>query len=305
VSLLFAGCAARTEIVHAVPPPPGIVQVRAGGGNESALPQDSLRTFMTKVRELAAEARPQPRVPATTIEGSDRRLGLALAAAAVRPAAETFRAVAEEYCRLGVLDTAHEYLNKALRIDPEDAATHEALARLWRDSGFPGLGLGDAYRALHYAPSSAPAQNTLGTLLQALGHHEAARDRYERALHFDPTAAYALNNLCYVMILEGRPEKAVPMCREALRRDPAMAAARNNLGVAYAASGDAFSAQNAFFSGGDHARAFYNVGIVELARRRPTYAIRAFLEAQAIRPSVAITARLREAERLQKSGGGD
>lgn len=304
VSLMFAGCAARTEIEHAVPPPPGIVDVRAGGSSESGPPPDSLKTFIAKVREVTAQARPQ-RAPATTIEGSDPRLIAALTAAALRPAIETFRAVAEEYCRLGVFDTAYEYLNKALRIDPQNGATHDALARLWRDAGFPGLALGDAYRALHYSPSSAAANNTLGTILQALGEREASRVRYQRALSLEPTAAYALNNLCYAWMLEGRADKAIPMCREAIRTDPGLTVARNNLGVAYAVAGDMHLAQEAFSAAGDRARASYNVGIMELARRRPGEAVKAFREAQALRPGVAVTARLHQAERLQKNGGDD
>jgi Tfp pilus assembly protein PilF len=67
------------------------------------------------------------------------------------------------------VDKAHYYLVKALELAPKEAATHEAMARLWRDAGMPHLALGDAYRAVHYDPVSAPARNTLGTVFQALG----------------------------------------------------------------------------------------------------------------------------------------
>lgn len=305
VSVTLAGCAARKVVNHAMPPLPGVVEVRPAGGVEQAPPQDSLRTFIAKVRELAAEARPEPRVPATTVEGSDRQLALMLAAAAAQPAPATFRAAAEEYRRLGILDTAHDYLVKALSMDAKDAATHDALARLWRDAGFPDLGLGDAYRALHYAPSSAVAHNTLGTILQALGFAAEARDQFQHAARLAPDAAYPLNNLCYAWTVEGRGDQAVPFCREAIRTDPRLVAARNNLGLAYAVAGNVGAAREAFAAQGDRARAQYNVGVMELARRRPADAIRAFREAQALRPSPAVAARLRQAESLQRNGGDD
>jgi len=91
------------------------------------------------------------------------------------PSPETLRAAANEYALAGVNDRAFEYLNRSIALAPRDAAGYDALARLWRDSGFPQLGLGDAYRAVYYAPASAIAHNTLGTLLQALGHRDAAR----------------------------------------------------------------------------------------------------------------------------------
>ena len=64
-------------------------------------------------------------------------------------------------------------------------------------------GLGDAYRSVYYAPSSATAQNTLGTVLGAMGAVADSRRAYERALALDPRAAYVLNNLCYLSFLEG------------------------------------------------------------------------------------------------------
>ena len=77
------------------------------------------------------------------------------------------------------------------------------MARLWRDAGFPQLGLADAHRAVYFAPASPEARNTLGTILQALGHRQLARQEYERALKMNPKASYALNNLCYVSLLDG------------------------------------------------------------------------------------------------------
>jgi Flp pilus assembly protein TadD len=74
-----------------------------------------------------------------------------------------------------------------------------------------GFGLGDADRAIHYAPRSAAAHNTLGTLLAALGSWPNARLEFERALDLDPGASYAAANLCYVDGVEGRTSPACPV----------------------------------------------------------------------------------------------
>ena len=298
LSLGLAGCAART---------PGLAPALPASGAAlpqlAAPPQESLETFMAKVRKLAAEARPQ-RSAAMTVEGHDPRLAAALAAASIRPAPETFRMVAGEYHRLGIADRAHEYLNRAIALNPQDAATYDALARMWRDWGFPNVALGDAYRAVYYAPSSPSARNTLGTIFQALGKREFARVQYERALQLDPSAAYALNNLCYGWILDGDARRAATACLQALQLEPGLAAASNNLGLAYAAAGQFDAARAAFDSSKDRAAALYNLGIVHLARRHYSDAIKAFQAAQAVRPAMRLAAaRERQAATLSRAGG--
>ena len=191
----------------------------------------------------------------------------ALGAAVAHPSPETYRAVADEYLRLGIADKAHEYLDRALAIAPNDGAVYEARARIWRDGGFPERALSDAHRAVYFAPASAVARNTLGTVLQALGRHAQARQQYERALVLDSRAAYALNNLCYAWILEHQPAKAVKACEAAIEAAPSLQAARNNLGLAYAVGGNIEAARGAFDAAGDAAAAQYNVGIVTVLRR--------------------------------------
>lgn len=259
---------------------------------------------MAKVRTLASEARPE-RIPAATIEQQDARLAAALLAAAAQPEPETFRAVAREYRRLHVDDRAHEYLNKALALDRRDAATYDALARVWRDSGFPHLALGDAHRAVYYAPASAVVRNTFGTILQALGQKQEARVQYELALQLDPAAGYALNNLCYGWILEGDAPRAAQACEQALRVDPELTAANNNLGILYAATGNVEAARSAFAQSGDKAAVLYSLGIVHLARREYREATKAFKSAQQARPTRQTAARVRQAEALSTAGGGE
>jgi len=297
---MLVGCAARREaqVAH-----PAVIDV-PGASLAGKAPGDSLETFMAKVRTLASEARPD-RIPAATVEQQDTRLAAALLAATVQPDPETFRTVAREYKRLHIADQALEYLHRALRMDRHDAATHDAIARVWRDSGFPNLALGDAQRAVYYAPASPVVRNTFGTILQALGQKKEARGQYELALRLDPAAAYALNNLCYGWILEGDAPKAAQACQQALSVDPELAVAQNNLGILYAATGNVEAARSAFAQSGDKAAVLYNLGIVHLARREYREATDAFKAAQQARPTRLAAARIRQAEALSGTGGGE
>src|SRR4029450_5681722 len=106
--------------------------------------------------------------------------------------------VAKEYRRLGIMDAAFDHLTAATRLDPRDAAAYDARARIWRDWGFPELGMGDSARAVFFAPRSAAAHNTRGTLLAAAGLEVEARREFEKALALDPNAGFARANLCRV-----------------------------------------------------------------------------------------------------------
>ena len=104
--------------------------------------------------------------------------------------------MAAAYRQAGVRDKAYDYLSEGLRHDPTDAALHDALARAWRDWGFPDRGLTAAHRAVYYAPRSAEARNTLGTVLWALGQRAEARRRSKQAVGARPARLVRLAQLC-------------------------------------------------------------------------------------------------------------
>jgi len=131
----------------------------------------------------------------TPLEQTDERLSAAIRSVQSDPSAGNHRQLAAMYLSHGVKDAAFDQFSEALRLDRGDAVSYEGRARIWRDGGFLALALGDAYRALHYAPDSPSALNTLGTIFQLLGRFDDARRSYERVLERDPSAAYALNNL--------------------------------------------------------------------------------------------------------------
>jgi tetratricopeptide (TPR) repeat protein len=146
-------------------------------------------------RHKTPPAQKHAQVMSSTIENTDKRLAAALLKLKLLPSAAQHRAAADEYLRLGILDAAYDHLSAAIRLDPQDAAAYDARARIWRMWGAPRLGMGDAVRAVYFAPHSAAAHNTLGTLLAANGQPDAARREFRAALSLDPSASYARENL--------------------------------------------------------------------------------------------------------------
>jgi tetratricopeptide (TPR) repeat protein len=170
------------------------------------------------VRKAVAQARAGRPVlaPSRTIESTPGELRQALASlrAVATPAGHLRVGLA--YQRAGVLDQAFEHFDAALKQNSRLAAAYDGRARIWRDWGLPGLGIGDATRAVFFAPHSASARNTLGTLLAGMADCEGARSAYARALALDPAASYARSNL---ERLGERMARGVERCRQPRREE--------------------------------------------------------------------------------------
>ena len=273
---LLSGCAAHLPRTR---PQPAV-------GAGAAAPPDSLSESMQKVRHLSAPPRPRSDADVlATLESRDQGLAADLRRIAATPSAALHRDIAERYRQRGVLDAAYRHFNQAIALNFRDAEAYEGLARVWRDWRLPHLALGDAHRAKYYAPRSASARNTYGTVMQALGHHAEARRAYTLASRLDPNAAYAVNNLCYLAFLEGRTGTAIETCQQALRLDPTLDAARNNLALAHAADGRLDLARQHLLDAGDRASGLYNTGIVYLATGDYGRALAAFDDAGRARPT--------------------
>jgi Flp pilus assembly protein TadD len=242
---------------------------------------------------------PQAPAPATargasaqTLEATRPTLGNIARRQATSPTAENERRLGDEYVRQGILDAAYDHFEAALRLDPHDAHSQEGIARIWRDWGFPHRGLSSAYRAVYWAPESASAHNTLGTLLLNLGFVDGAHDRFERARQLDPEAAYPLNNLCYSLLAGGRAIDAVDLCRAAVAADSQSEQVRNNLAMALARTGDFEGAADAFDSAPHSAAGAYNQGVFLLAAQQPERARAALARSRTVDPSFVPALRL-------------
>lgn len=280
---LLSGCAMRQSRT----PQPASPPVNAAA---PAAAPESLSEYMQKIRHLSANARPLSKNESVeTLETRDPAIAAELLRVSSEPTADRYRSLAEKYRERGVLDAAYRYFNRALALNPRDSAAYEGLARVWRDWGLPELAVGDAHRAVYYAPLSASARNTYGTIMQALGRNLAAKVAYELAGRLDPEAAYAVNNQCYLAFVDGRLDTAIDTCTRALRIDPTMTTARNNLALAFAASGRVDLARAHFLDAGDRASGLYNTGLVYLASGDDKNALAAFDEASRTRATFQLS----------------
>jgi len=154
-------------------------------------------------------------------------------------------------------------------------------------------------RATYFDRKSASAENTLGTLFDALNQPAEARQAFIRALTLEARAGWVLSNLCFVELKMDRLAEARSHCEAALEIDPALTAAANNLALTFVASGDAAAAGRAFLAAGNPAGAAYNRGIIHMAKREYESAAEAFVAAIAARPEfTAAKARAHEARML-------
>jgi tetratricopeptide (TPR) repeat protein len=215
----------------------GCASHRSAGVAGSSLPRADRSPSLDTVVEAVPVTNTSKLTNLRSLEAVDRELADAIEALAIEPSGRAHRRVAAEYLRLSIFDAAHDQYDRALKIDPRDAEAYDGIARLWRDAGFPSLGLRPAHQAIYYAPKWAQARNTLGTLLHALGDSVAAQQEFERALALDPAAAYVLNNLCYLSFARGDLSRAMKQCGEAVRLDVDLAAAHANLAAVTAALG--------------------------------------------------------------------
>jgi Flp pilus assembly protein TadD len=296
-ALGLTGCAGRGRTVTSPAAKQGASQPPASGA--------SLQEYIEKVRHLSTTVRPAGSAnPALTLESRDPELAATLLELKLAPTAALHLAAAGRYRLRGVRDAAFTHYNAAAKLEPHNADAYEGLARVWRDWGMPHLALGDAARARFYAPVSASIQNTLGTIMQALGQTDEARRAYERAMFLDGQATYALNNLCYLSFVEGQMDRAVDQCRRAVAMDPALKSAHVNLALAYAGSGEMQLAQAALANGGDAAEANFNFGILHMARRDYRSAAAAFDAASRARPTLNLAReRAQQARTLLRTQG--
>ena len=130
-----------------------------------------------------------------TVESMHPELTASLAALRAAPSAAAHLRVGLAYQRVLVLDLAIEHFDDALKMNARMAAAYDARARVWREWGLLGPAVGDAHRAVFFAPRWAGARNTLGTILTGLGDRASAAAAYRCAVQLEPAAAWARLNL--------------------------------------------------------------------------------------------------------------
>ena len=304
--LLATGCAARQDHFTSKFVKPGTPSVTLDA--PARPPGQALHEFMQKVRTLQSKAVTKSSL-LPTLETQNPQLAKALLALAMNESATQHRAVAVAYRNAGITDYAFRHYQRAVSLDPCDAAAYDGLARLWRDWGRPDLALGDAYRALYCNGESSEIYNTMGTIMAALGQRVNAQSAFRRAVELKPDAAFALNNLCYLELAAGHADEAERLCTAAVAADPHLEEARNNLALAYVSKGDLAGAE-LHLQGAVSGSTQYNIGVLRLAEGRFSAAAEAFDAAASTEPSLTIARRRavqarRAALSLEQAKGND
>lgn len=142
--------------------------------------------------------------------------------------------------------------------DP-DALTLRGIAL--RERGLLDEAQTDLDEALRLRPDSARAHSALAVVHERQHRLADAEKHHRRALELDPHNARYLNNLGFHMLARGDARAAIAPLTEAVREDPTNARARNNLGFAYARTHDFTRAAQQFALGGSAAEGQSNLGL--------------------------------------------
>ncbi|MCZ6697104.1 MAG: tetratricopeptide repeat protein, partial [Acidobacteria bacterium] len=146
----------------------------------------------------------------------------------------------------GDLESAAEYFDRAVTVDPTD---HEALfnrAKLRMDAGDLAAARADLEGAIASNPGMLNARINLSIIFIQQGEMIAAEETLRDVLAIDPGEPRALTNLAEVLRATDRTAEAKPLYLQALASDPGYAHAAVRLGVTLEGEGDLTGALDAY-----------------------------------------------------------
>ena len=149
--------------------------------------------------------------------------------AAKYPAAEIYNNLGALSQRLGRLEAAVSYYDRAIRLKPEYANAHFNRASALKQLNRIAEALAGYDRAIALNPNHAEAHNNRGVLLQGLNRFPEAVADYDRAIGLKPDYVEAHNNRGVALMALGRVSEAQAMFRRALEWQPNFSEALFNL----------------------------------------------------------------------------
>ena len=160
-------------------------------------------------------------------------------------AAEAYTQLGVEYLREGNYEMSLTKLEKALSLDPDLPATHDAIAVLYEKVGENELAEKHYKKSLSLKPDNARGHNNYGQFLCFQGKYEQAEKQFLLAANdpFYAQSAMALTNagLCATRIPDN--EMAEKYFRMTLQRDPDYAPALLQMGILSFSDGNYLSAR--------------------------------------------------------------
>lgn len=189
--------------------------------------------------------------------------------------------------RLKQFPESEKALTHAVRLMPEFAKAHEALADILLQTGRVDGAVQSLRSAVKHDPTSSRARQKLSELLALLGRGDEADESFRQLLNNDP----ARNALSRAIELSrnGENSKAETIYRDALRRDPDNVDAMRLMGV-LCAKEERFNDAEAFFRrtvelAPDYWKAWINLGSAQNEQQKFDLAEQAYLHALELRPT--------------------
>jgi len=137
------------------------------------------------------------------------------------------------YLEQGQLDQAAAEFQKAIELDPQNAATHRNLGTVYARQGKLEEAVAVYEEAIKIAPDFGEAYGDMAGVLADLGRIPEAIATGEKAIELAPDYASAHNNLGIAYSRQGDLEKAIAEYKEAARLDPNDPQPHANLGIVY------------------------------------------------------------------------
>ena len=147
--------------------------------------------------------------------------------------ASAHKRLASSHRHHGDVDKAINEIERALKLEPEDASNHFNLADLLDAQGVPDQAAVRYRQAVQLDPTYATLYNNFGPIYQSLGRLEQARDEYQRVLRWDPQNADAQYGLAETLAQQGKWDDAISHYRTVIALRPDHAGALRGLGFVY------------------------------------------------------------------------
>lgn len=198
------------------------------------------------------------------------------------------------YRTAGKLPGAQQVLQRALTLEPGNAAVHEELAAVALADGAPLDAEAHLRRSLEIDPQRSSAHIALGRLYAGpLTQPAAAADQFQAAVENNSTDPLVHRQLGEVLLQIGNPRGALESFQRALELDPNSHEAQHGLATAYLALGRYSEATRAEQKALEMANGNYTlatVGLADIAREERRYdeAVTQYMAAIERDPNLAI-----------------
>ena len=152
------------------------------------------------------------------------------------PQAGDLKIAALDYVLLNDYESAAQYLEQSLKMNPQDAETRYHLGRVRYQQNQFDLAIAAFEEVLRQEPANVKAEDNLGLCLEAKNQNEKAVAAYRKAIEMDATATVRIAqpyiDLGKLLNTLNRAPEAAPALSEAVKIQPDSASAHYELGRA-------------------------------------------------------------------------